>query len=73
MKSSNNSTANTLKQITLMAYSENKENKKFDENDLKLMIDSSIYGMFGILEANKLKYSIKKEDNMKYILKTYEK
>jgi hypothetical protein len=58
-----------------MAYLDNKESKKFDENDLKLMIDSSIYGMFGILEANKLKYSINKEkdDNTKYIIKTYEK
>jgi hypothetical protein len=63
---------NAIKQITLVAYGEN-ECKTFDENELKLMIDSSIYGMFGILEANKIKYSIKKEDNMKYILKTYEK
>ncbi len=70
-----NSKTNNLKQITLMAYLDNKESKKFDENDLKLMIDSSIYGMFGILEANKLKYSINKEkdDNTKYIIKTYEK
>lgn len=66
---------NNLKQITLMAYHDNTERKKFDENDLKLMIDSSIYGMFGILEANKLKYSInkEKEDSTKFILKTYEK
>lgn len=74
-KVNNSNNLNNLKQITLMAYHDNTERKIFDENDLKLMIDSSIYGMFGILEANKLKYSInkEKEDSTKFILKTYEK
>ena len=60
---------NSLRTINLVAYS----SKTIDEEELKYMIDSSIYGVFGVLEANKIKYSVKSEGKCKYVLKTYEK
>lgn len=67
----------SLEQINIFAYAENmKDNstKQFTTDEFKFLIDSSIFGLFGVLEANKIKYFLKKEDlNSKFLIKTYEK
>jgi len=62
----------SLKQITIQAYAENNKTE-LDEENFRILLDSSIYGMFGILEANKIKYSVKREGSMRFTLKTYDK
>ena len=65
-------TSTNLKQFKLEVFIEGNE-KGLSEEEFKFLIDKSILTTFGLLEANKIKYLIKKENSSKYILKTYEK
>ena len=42
-------------------------------DELKFLIDSSLIRLFGTLAATKIKYSIKKDQNLNFILKTFKK
>ncbi len=47
--------------------------ESYNENDLRFLIDSSIIKLFGVLQANKIMYSLKKEKTQTYKLKTHNK
>lgn len=53
----------------------NKENLKLKESDAKFLIDATIVGLFGILEASKIKYSLtqSKENADLFCLKAFKK
>jgi hypothetical protein len=69
-----NLSKNELKQISIVLYTEENKNKKiFTSNELKFVIDSSIIGLFGVLQANKMKYIIKRDENFNFTIKAYEK
>ena len=74
-------TAN-LTQIRINLYAE-KNIEEFGEEKVKLLLDSSIFGTFGLLDAYKIKYFLKKEvvldgnslimQYSQFTIKTYEK
>ena len=70
--------AQNLSQITFKLYAE-KNIEEFDEGKIKLLLDNSIFGTFGLLEAYKIKYSLKKEIKFgdekysQFLLKAFEK
>jgi hypothetical protein len=41
-------------------------------DELKFLIDSSLISLFGMLEANKIKYSLKTDENLNFVLRTYD-
>jgi hypothetical protein len=45
----------------------------FTDSDIRFLIDSSIVKLFGVLQANKIMYSIKKDKQQTYKLKTHDK
>ncbi len=85
-----------LEELNLITFTDIKKNNEsesmgmntesnkseIDADKLKFMIDSSLIGLFGIFDTNKIKYSLKKSNTFNtnntnstngFILKTYKK